>query len=82
MATRFDEDVDGFSHSEEDPINPAHYKGAPVEAIEVIRHIRDARLANAMKYIWRISFGGKENDRDDAAKAIWYLNDYLDHPVP
>jgi hypothetical protein len=52
-----------------------------IECIEVIRHIRDMRLANAMKYVWRVAFGGKANDREDIQKAIWYLRDWLDNPV-
>jgi hypothetical protein len=51
-----------------------------LECIEVIRHIPDMRLANAMKYIWRVAFGGKEHDRQDIEKARWYLQDWLDHP--
>ena len=65
----------------------AHERGlfAPfrrsVECIEVIRHVRDMRLANAMKYVWRVAFGGKKDDREDIEKAIWYLTDWLENPV-
>lgn len=52
-----------------------------IECIEIIRHIKDFRLATAMKYIWRVAFGGKENDEQDIRKAIWYLNDWLEHKV-
>lgn len=52
-----------------------------IECIEVIRHIHDVRLATAMKYIWRVAFGGKKNNREDIEKAIWYLKDWLDNPV-
>lgn len=52
-----------------------------VECIEIIRHVRDMRLANALKYIWRVAFGGKHDDREDIAKAVWYLNDWLDNPL-
>jgi hypothetical protein len=52
-----------------------------VECIEVIRHISDMRLATAMKYIWRVAFGGKDNDREDIEKAIFYLKDWLDNPI-
>lgn len=70
-----------------DMVNPQHYKrgpvieGRPTEAIEVIRHVRDARLANAFRYLWRVAFGGKWNNREDIQKAIWYLQDWLDHPI-
>lgn len=60
-----------------DAVNPDHYKRGPVEAIEVLRHVTDWRLGNAMKYTWRVAFGGKGNDREDIEKAIWYLNDWL-----
>ena len=70
--------------------HPQHYTRGPVvirgplgyriECIEVIRHIADMRLANAMKYIWRVAFGGKANDREDIEKAIWYLQDWLNNP--
>lgn len=52
-----------------------------LECIEVIRHIQDVRLATAIKYIWRVAFGGKENDRQDIEKAIWYLRDWLNNEV-
>jgi uncharacterized protein DUF3310 len=52
-----------------------------LECIQVIRHIPDMRLANAIKYIWRVVFGGKTNDQEDIQKAIWYLNDWLENPA-
>lgn len=62
-----------------------------VHCIEVMRHIKDPRLATAFKYIWRVAFGGKkepgdprpqaEIDRRDIESAIWYLQDWVDHPV-
>lgn len=74
--------------------HPTHYTRGPKiwcphdkrvwriqECIEVIRHIRDVRLATAIKYIWRVGFGGKANDREDIEKAVWYLQDWLDNPV-
>lgn len=80
-----------------DSVNhPAHYKRGPkinfigpdgkpaklaVEALDVIRWIPDIRLANAMKYIWRVGFGGKENDAEDIRKAVFYLRDWLQFPV-
>ncbi len=72
--------------------HPPHYRRGPIveidgdqyeiEAIEVIRWIRDARLANAMKYLWRVTLGGgKGQDEADLSKAIWYIQDALDHPA-
>ena len=54
-----------------------------IECIEVIRHIRDMRLATAMKYVWRVAFGGKPgtDDAEDIRKAIFYLNDWLENRV-
>jgi hypothetical protein len=64
----------------------------PLQAIEVMRHIRDPRLATAFKYIWRVAFGGKKEpwdtrtqediDARDIKSAVWYLSDFLDNPVP
>lgn len=52
-----------------------------VEAIQVMRLLNDPRLFDAMKYLWRVGFGGKGNDAEDIGKAIFYLQDYLDNPV-
>lgn len=52
-----------------------------IECIQIIRHIKDVRLATAVKYIWRVAFGGKTNNREDIAKAVWYLNDWLENPI-
>ena len=76
--------------------HPPHYTRGPridvacgcdhhthtVECIEVIRHIEDFRLAQAMRYIWRVAFGGKWDDAEDIEKSRWYLQDFLDHPRP
>lgn len=86
---------DEEDHRPIDYVNhPVHYRTGPIikdgnrpgnvrmlEAIEVIRWIRDARLANAVRYIWRVSFGGKWDDPQDIEKAIWYLRDYVENPV-
>lgn len=77
-----------------DWVNPPHYRRGPMikvwdgtdfkrvlECIEVVRHVPDFRLANAIRYIWRVAFGGKWNDNEDIRKAIWYLQDYLENPV-
>lgn len=75
--------------------HPAHYTRGPevtfsygtklitrtIECIEVMRHIGDPRLATAFKYIWRVAFGGKADDREDIAKAMWYLQDWLDNEI-
>lgn len=81
--------------AEEDWVNPQHYRRGPlvrftvgqfvservVECIEVVRHVPDFRLANAIRYIWRVAFGGKWDDNEDIRKAMWYLTDYVENPV-
>lgn len=81
--------------TEEDWVNPQHYKRGPkvsfsvgrqhqtrtLECIEVVRAVPDYRLGNAIRYIWRVAFGGKWNNREDILKAIWYLTDFLENPV-
>jgi hypothetical protein len=62
-----------------------------VKCIDVFRAIKDPRLATALKYIWRVAFGGKtepwdsrsqrERDTRDIKSAVWYLTDFLDNPV-
>ena len=83
-----DELIDMVNH-------PPHYTRGPsissrgkavrvIECIEVIRWIKDPRLFSAMKYIWRVAFGGKgdgSKNHEDIQKAIWFLNDYLDNKV-
>lgn len=71
---------------ETDWVNPQHYRRGPtvrgetVECIEIVRTIRDYRLATAMKYIWRVGFSGKWDDQEDIRKAMWYLNDFIENP--
>lgn len=58
-----------------------------VDCIDVFREIQDPRLATALKYIWRVAFGGKaepwdtrdqhERDARDIESARWYLADYV-----
>lgn len=58
--------------------HPSHYTAHPagIEAIEVLRHSTDYDLGQAMKYIWRVMWGGKHNNIEDIGKAIWYLEDW------
>ena len=64
-----------------DPVDPPHYKRHPngLEAIEVCEHL-PFNLGNAMKYLWRVGFGGKEGSdcSDDLRKAIWYIEREID----
>ena len=52
-----------------------------VDCIDVIRHVKDMRIATAIKYLWRVGFKGKWNNKEDVKKAIWYSNDYLNNNV-
>lgn len=63
-----------------------------IKCIDVMRAIKDPRLATAFKYIWRVAFGGKcepgmeqatqrERDERDINSAVWYLQDWLNHEV-
>lgn len=59
-----------------DAVNhPTHYTSHPdgLECIEVTEHMNFA-LGNAVKYIWRVSFGGKSDDVEDLKKARWYID--------
>lgn len=61
---------------DDDLVNhPPHYTGHPkgIECIDVIEDAPTLCLGTAMKYIWRVSWGGKENDLQDLRKSVWYL---------
>lgn len=61
-----------------------------VQCIDVMRRIQDPRLATALRYLWRVAFGGKEDpnlvhertaqDKEDLNKAKWYLDDFINNP--
>lgn len=55
--------------------HPAHYNSHPknIEAIDVIEDNPFVNLGNAMKYLWRVSWGRKGHDDEDLAKAVWYI---------
>ena len=55
--------------------HPPHYNQHPkgVECIDVIEENPFPNLANAMRYLWRVSWGGKFNDLEDLEKAKWYV---------
>ena len=67
--------------AENDPVNhPSHYNGHPagIECIDVIEANTFYNLAAAMKYIWRVSWGSKDNDIQDLEKAAWYIRREID----
>lgn len=55
--------------------HPPHYNQHPtgIECITIIEENPFLNLGNAMKYLWRVSWGGKGDDREDLEKAIWYI---------
>ncbi len=73
--------IDAFKGSKTDNVNsPAHYKQGKSEAIEIIEDaIKDAPnptlgllQGQILKYLLRLWH--KDNSREDASKARWYLN--------
>ncbi len=59
-----------------DEVNhPSYYTSHPkgIECINVIEDCKSVRLANVLKYIWRVCWGGKSDDLSDLKKAKWYL---------
>lgn len=63
--------------------HPSHYTtqalSCPVECQDIRRHLPQA-VADAFKYIWRCGSKGTPEDAEtDIRKAIWYLDDFLEH---
>lgn len=54
---------------------PPHYNQHPggIEAIDVLEEIPNYNLASAMKYLWRVAFGGKWDSDEDLSKALWFI---------
>ena len=62
--------------------DPGYYRSHPsgVECIDIIRHL-PFNVGNAIKYLWRAGDkGGPEKLREDLEKALWYIQDSIDHP--
>lgn len=80
VLDELDEDVDNKAFAN-DPVNhPAYYKQGGLEAIDVLEAfdlVRDGRLFNVGKYILRL--GKKDSELQDAKKARWYLDRYINH---
>lgn len=68
------EDTDNVNH-------PSHYETGKFECIEVMQEVFGIGAVinfckcNAFKYVYRMD---RKNGTDDAKKAIWYLNKYLE----
>lgn len=61
--------------------NPKHYAtdSSGVECIQIKRKM-SANLGDSFKYCWRV--GKKWDDKQDLEKALWYINDAIEHDVP
>lgn len=57
-------------------VKPPHYNNHPkgIECIHVIEDIPFYNLGNAIKYIWRVSWGSKGKDIQDLEKAKQYID--------
>lgn len=73
----------GEEKSPADNVNhPSHYETGRFECIEVMEEVfgveavKNFCLCNAFKYIWRLK---RKNGVEDAKKAVWYLNKYIEH---
>jgi len=57
--------------------HPEHYNAHPsgVECIDIVEHF-PFNIGNAIKYLWRSAFKGREIE--DLKKAAWYVNREID----
>lgn len=61
-----------------DNINPSHYKDGPFECIKLSR-LLSSDWGQAVQYCFRWQH---KNGVEDLKKALWFINDALDHNVP
>ena len=66
--------------AENDPVNhPSHYTYGSIEVIDVIEALNlPYHLGNAVKYIARAEHKDPAKTTEDLAKAVWYLNRYIE----
>ena len=72
----YDNNEDDLSDLGHDMVNhPPHYTSHPkgIECIDVIEDIENFNLAQTIRYVWRVAFGGKWDSVEDIDKAPWYL---------
>lgn len=61
--------------------HPAHYETGKYECIDVMQEVFGTEAVkhfcqcNAFKYVYRMN---RKNGAEDAQKAIWYLNKYVE----
>lgn len=71
-------DLDSVNH-------PSHYETGKFECIDIMLETQGEEavkafcICNAMKYLYRHK---NKNGREDIAKAVWYLNKYLELTKP
>lgn len=55
-----------------------------IHCIDIVAAMPDYCLAQAVRYIWRVAWGGKvgEDDKVDIQKAVWYLTHWLESYEP
>ena len=63
--------------------HPSHYatQALPchIECQDIRRHLPQA-VADAFKYVWRSGSKGTPKDAEtDIRKAVWYIDDFLEH---
>lgn len=63
--------------------HPSHYATQAllchIECQDIRRHLPQA-VADAFKYVWRSGSKGTPQDAEtDIRKAVWYLDDFLEH---
>lgn len=79
FAKKAIDEANAKAKEEFDNVNhPSHYVSHPsgVETINITREFEFA-LGNAWKYLMRFRYKGKP--KEDLEKAVWYMNDYMNH---
>ncbi len=62
---------------DDDPVNhPSHYTTHPtgVECISIVEHAQHYNVGTAIAYLWRVTFGVKDDPIQDLKKAKWYID--------
>lgn len=72
-----------YTEGHDDVHHPSHYatQALPcrIECQDIRRHLPQA-VADAFKYVWRSGSKGTPKDAEtDIRKAVWYLDDFLEH---
>ena len=69
----------------DDVNNPSHYQGMGIRVtlrpIDITRQL-PGPLSNAVKYVWRAGQKAGTPGSKDLAKAMWYLQDWMENSYP